>query len=328
MEASDKSGDSQDIPFTPEKHTSYLLALDKSLDSDAIGHYTNEHLKLPGAYWCIGSLKLLNALTEERKKEITLFIKGCQQECGGFGGNVKHDPHVVTTLYALLILSMFDEVDAIDKDRMATFIASHQKEDGSFKGDYAGEVDTRFSYSALSCLKLLNRLDLINQEKARDFILSCLNIDGAFGGVPGAESHAAYTFCSIGALKILGDEDLIDRDKLGSWLAKRQTIQGGFNGRPEKLPDVCYSWWILSTCFMIDRQDWIDFKALKEYVMRCSDVESGGISDRPGNEVDVFHTFFGLTALSMMDQYGLEKIDHVYAIPVSTIKRHFPHVYQ
>ena len=60
---------------------------------------------------------------------------------------------------------------------------------------------------------------------------------------------------------------------------------------------------------MIDRQDWIDFEALKTYVLKCQDLETGGISDRPGNEVDVFHTFFGLTALSLMNYYSLEKID-------------------
>jgi hypothetical protein len=64
-------------PFVRDKHTAYLVGLDKTLDSDAIGHYTNEHLKLPGAYWCIGSLKLLNKLSEERKQEIAAFIKAC-----------------------------------------------------------------------------------------------------------------------------------------------------------------------------------------------------------------------------------------------------------
>jgi geranylgeranyl transferase type-2 subunit beta len=78
---------------------------------------------------------------------------------------------------------------------------------------------------------------------------------------------------------------------------------------------------------MIEREDWIDFTALKNYVLRCQDIDTGGISDRPGNEVDVFHTFFGLTALSLMGFYNLENIDHVYAIPVSSIKKHFPHVY-
>ena len=79
---------------------------------------------------------------------------------------------------------------------------------------------------------------------------------------------------------------------------------------------------------MIEREAWIDFEGLKDYVLKCQDLDSGGISDRPGNEVDVFHTYFGLTALSLMKYYDLEKIDHVYAIPESTIRKHFPHVYQ
>lgn len=47
------------------------------MDTDAIGHYTNEHLKVPGGYWCIGALKTLNALTDDRKEEIVSFIKKC-----------------------------------------------------------------------------------------------------------------------------------------------------------------------------------------------------------------------------------------------------------
>mmetsp|Transcript_30663 Transcript_30663/g.22733 ORF Transcript_30663/g.22733 Transcript_30663/m.22733 type:complete len:135 (+) Transcript_30663:595-999(+) len=129
---------------------------------------------------------------------------------------------------------------------------------------------------------------------------------------------------------MLGCEEVIDRDKLGLWLSRRQTPSGGFNGRPEKLPDVCYSWWILSTCFMIQRQEWIDFEALKGFVLRCQDVveeqETGGIGDRPGNEVDVFHTFFGLAALSLMGFFELKPIDHVYALPRDTMAKNFPHL--
>ena len=45
-----------------------------------------------------------------------------------------------------------------------------------------------------------------------------------------------------------------------------------------------------------------------------------------GNETDVFHTFFGLTALSLMGQYELDLIDHTYAIPVETMQTVFPHI--
>jgi geranylgeranyl transferase type-2 subunit beta len=34
--------------------------------------------------------------------------------------------------------------------------------------------------------------------------------------------------------------------------------------------------------------------------LNCQDSD-GGISDRPGNTPDVFHTFFGLAALSLLN---------------------------
>lgn len=41
------------------------------------------------------------------------------------------------------------------------------------------------------------------------------------------------------------------------------------------------------------------------------------MSDRPGNKTDIFHTFFGLTALSLIDheKYSLDEIDPLFAIP-------------
>jgi len=43
---------------------------------------------------------------------------------GGFGGNIGHDPGVVTTLYALLVLSMLDELEGVDLEKTAKFVAS------------------------------------------------------------------------------------------------------------------------------------------------------------------------------------------------------------
>ena len=81
-----------------------------------------DHLKVAGAYWCIGSLTLMNKLTDDRRDEICNFIKQCQHPCGGIGGNVGHDPHVTTTLYGLLILAMFDNIKLLDTEKMAEYI--------------------------------------------------------------------------------------------------------------------------------------------------------------------------------------------------------------
>jgi len=78
---------------------------------------------------------------------------------------------------------------------------------------------------------------------------------------------------------------------------------------------------------MIGRQDWINLDSLRKYILNCQDIEehvrSGGFADRPGNCTDVFHTFFGLAALSLMGLYGLDVIDATYAIPVATLKTNF-----
>jgi geranylgeranyl transferase type-2 subunit beta len=52
------------------------------------------------------------------------FIKACQHPNGGFGGNIGHDAHITSTLYALLILSMFDEVSSVNTDKIAEYMVS------------------------------------------------------------------------------------------------------------------------------------------------------------------------------------------------------------
>lgn len=66
-----------EFAFAPEKHHSYLQSLDTTLDKFAIGFYSSEHLKLPGAYWCISALSTLGKLPEERREEISGFISSC-----------------------------------------------------------------------------------------------------------------------------------------------------------------------------------------------------------------------------------------------------------
>ena len=87
---------------------------------EAIGFYQNEHLKLPGGYWCIGALSLIKKLYIDRKPEIINFVLACQDPItGGFGGNLGHDAHITTSLYALLILAMFDAMDEFSEEKRA-----------------------------------------------------------------------------------------------------------------------------------------------------------------------------------------------------------------
>lgn len=70
-------------------------------------------------------MKLPNTKKEEL---IELFVR-CQNEDGGFGGNVGHDSHITATHYVILILSQYGVIDRIDVNKASSYIASLQNDD-------------------------------------------------------------------------------------------------------------------------------------------------------------------------------------------------------
>ena len=232
------------------------------------------------------------------------------------------------TVSAVQIIAMVDGFAELEqrvpdgKMKIAKYIASLQQPSGVFAGDEWGETDTRFLYGALNALSLLNMLPrqqphqppLVNVSAATAHVKACQNFDGGFGVTPGAESHSGQIFTCLAALSIAGELDSHlgeeGKDKLGAWLSERQLDDsGGLNGRPMKLVDVCYSWWVGSSLAMINRLHWIDKKKLTSFILRCQDSVEGGIADRPGDMVDVFHTHFGITGLSLVGYPGVAEVD-------------------
>lgn len=154
-------------------------------------------------------------------------------------------------------------------------------------------------------------MHMVDVDKAVSHIQACANFDGGFGRSPGAETHAGQIFTCLGALTIARRLDIVDRDRLAAWLSERQLPNGGLNGRPEKLEDVCYSWWVLSSISMLGKIHWINADKLIKFILKCQDPEQGGIADRPGDMVDVFHTVFGVAGLSLLGYSGLVEVDPV-----------------
>ena len=72
---------------------------------------------------------------------------------------------------------------------------------------------------------------------------------------------------------------------------------------------------------MNDRLHWISEDSLKQFILNCQDENNGGISDKPGNMVDIFHTYFGVGGLSLMKtEKGLKTIDPIYALPIDVLR--------
>lgn len=313
-----------------DKHISYIASLDKKRDN--FEYWLTEHLRINGVYWGLSALCVLDAKDTFEKPEVINFVLECFVEStGGFASFPRHDAHLLSTLSAIQILKIYDSLDVLSQlqlNKCVKFIKGNQLSDGSFQGDRFGEVDTRFVYTALSALSILESLTPEIVDPAVRFILRCYNFDGGFGLYPGAESHSAQAFTCLGALAIVGKLSDLTEIQLGDiawWLCERQVPEGGLNGRPGKLPDVCYSWWVLSSLAIIKKLSWVDYGKLREFILSCQDEKKGGISDRPDNEVDVFHTFFGLAGLSLMGFEDLVSIDPIYCMPYTvteTIKKY------
>ncbi|KAK5990409.1 putative geranylgeranyl transferase type-2 subunit beta [Cladobotryum mycophilum] len=314
-----------DSKLAVDAHVKYVQSLNTKTDD--LDYWVTEHLRLNGVYWGLTALHLLGRPDALPRDETIDFVLSCQHENGGFGAAPGHDAHMLSTVSAVQILAMvdgFDELEARGKGKALTgkFMADLQNpESGSFYGDEWGEEDTRFLYGALNALSLLGLLSLVDVDKAVAHVVACSNFDGGYGAKPGAESHSAQIFTCVAALAIAGRLDLADKEKLGRWLSERQLPSGGLNGRPEKTEDVCYSWWVLSSIQMIDRTHWIDSQGLINFILTCQDSEAGGFSDRPGNMVDVWHTCFGTTGLSLLGYPGLEAVDPRYCMPSKVIAK-------
>ncbi|ELW68035.1 Geranylgeranyl transferase type-2 subunit beta, partial [Tupaia chinensis] len=309
-----------------EKHADYIASYGSKKDD--YEYCMSEYLRMSGIYWGLTVMDLMGQLHRMNREEILAFIKSCQHECGGISASIGHDPHLLYTLSAVQILTLYDSINVIDINKVVEYVQSLQKEDGSFAGDIWGEIDTRFSFCAVATLALLGKLDAINVEKAIEFVLSCMNFDGGFGCRPGSESHAGQIYCCTGFLAITSQLHQVNSDLLGWWLCERQLPSGGLNGRPEKLPDVCYSWWVLASLKIIGRLHWIDKEKLRSFILACQDEETGGFADRPGDMasifltfVDPFHTLFGIAGLSLLGEEQIKPVSPVFCMPEEVLRR-------
>uniref|UniRef100_A0A3B3SBZ3 Geranylgeranyl transferase type-2 subunit beta n=1 Tax=Paramormyrops kingsleyae TaxID=1676925 RepID=A0A3B3SBZ3_9TELE len=295
-----------------DKHADYIAAYGSKKDD--YEYALSEYLRMSGIYWGLTVMDLMGQLHRMNKDEIIEFVRSCQHECGGISASLGHDPHLLYTLSAVQILTLYDSVSVLDIDRVVEYVKSLQQDDGSFTGD---KWDTQAYGSSCLC----GKLEEINLNKAVEFVLSCMNFDGGFGCRPGSESHAGQIYCCTGFLSITGNLHQVNADLLGWWLCERQLPSGGLNGRPEKLPDVCYSWWVLASLKIIGRIHWIDKSKLRTFILACQDEETGGFADRPGDMVDPFHTLFGVAGLSLLGDEQIKAVNPVLCMPEDVLQR-------
>ncbi|KAL2329597.1 hypothetical protein Fmac_017178 [Flemingia macrophylla] len=321
-----------------EVHVTFLEMMYYLLPSPYESQEIN-HLTL--AYFVISGLDILNSLQSVAKDAVVTWVLSFQAHRGtkahlndgqfyGFHGSktsqflpdengvlTRNNSHLASTYCAIAILKIVGyDLSNLDSESIVTSMRNLQQPDGSFIPIHTGgETDLRFVYCAAAICFMLDNWNGMDKEKTKDYILLCQSYDGGFGLVPGAESHGGATYCAIASLQLMGfiednvlssctSSSLIDVPLLLDWILQRQATDGGFQGRPNKSSDTCYAFWIGAVLRILGGYNFVDNKALRGFLLSCQ-YKYGGFSKSPGEFPDLYHSYYGFTALSLLEESGL-----------------------
>ncbi|KAF7477772.1 Hypothetical predicted protein [Marmota monax] len=103
-----------DVPVTLllEKHADYIASYGSKKDN--YEYCMSEYLRMSGISWVLTVMDLMGQLDQMNREEILTFIKSCQYEYGGISASIGHDPHLLYTLSAVQILTLYDSINVVD----------------------------------------------------------------------------------------------------------------------------------------------------------------------------------------------------------------------
>lgn len=280
------------------------------------------------------------------------------EQVSGFRGSLTYLKRVesidlASTCFALqCLLILGDSLGRIDKKKVLFFVQSCQKNNGGFTNtlDSLNAKDLRYCMIAATVCKILckdfpNYSQAIDTESLKSFIYGLQTYDGGFSMCKGDESHGGMVFCAIDTLSLI-DENLrrsIHLDKasmLLEFLVHRQVHfgkyneqeylqnenadmrdNGGFNGRLNKYADTCYVFWTLASLELLGFTHLIDEKAAINFLVRnTQNIYMGGFNKTTDEDEfpDPFHSFLGLSALSILKYPGIQSLNCQLVIPQSS----------
>ncbi|XP_052187229.1 geranylgeranyl transferase type-1 subunit beta [Diospyros lotus] len=327
--------------FDEDRHVMFLQMAYQLLPSE----YQREEInRLTLAYFVVSGLHILGAGDRIDKEAVIDWVlslrahpkKEDEQNSGqfyGFHGSrssqfqpddnavwIPNSSHLASTYCALAILKTVGyDLSLLDSESILKSMRNLQQLDGSFMPIHTGaERDLRFIFCAAAISSILENWSGMDREKAKEYILNCQSYDGGFGLIPGSESHGGGTYCAVASLRLMGfiDDDVLsscasscirDVPLLLDWCLQRQAPNGGFQGRPNKLSDTCYAFWVGSVLRILGGHEFCNKKALRQFLLTCQS-KYGGFSKFPGQLPDLYHSYYGIAAFSLMEEPGLTPI--------------------
>ncbi|XP_020704862.1 geranylgeranyl transferase type-1 subunit beta isoform X2 [Dendrobium catenatum] len=333
--------------FDRERHLAFLERMLERLPED---YESQEINRLTIAYFVISSLALLDALDRVNKDQLVSWVLSFQfhpsndsdlknvslLQDNSMDLVVPHlqvlslmmNRHLASTYCALAILKVVGySFSDSNFELILVSMRELQLPDGSFMPTHTGaEADLRFIYCAVAICFMLNNWTGMDKLKAREYILKCQSYDGGFGLVPGAESHGGATYCAVAALHLMGYMETgiisklsqtlaIDMPLLVEWSLQRQSVDGGFQGRANKPSDTCYAFWVGGVLKLLGGYQFCNKEALRSFLLSCQS-KFGGFKKFPDIIYpDLYHSFYGFSALSLLQEPGLKPLQVELGIP-------------
>ncbi|PSS32587.1 Geranylgeranyl transferase type-1 subunit beta like [Actinidia chinensis var. chinensis] len=326
--------------FERDRHVRFLEMMYQLLPSEYQGQEIN---RLTLAYFVVSGLHILGASDRVDKGGVINWVLSLQAhpkneaelndgQFYGFHGSrssqfhsddnavwIPNGSHLASTYCALAILKTLGyDLSLLDSESILKSMKNLQQSDGSFMPIHTGaERDLRFVFCAAAICSMLENWSGMDKENVKKYILNCQSYDGGFGLMPGSESHGGATYCAVASLRLMGfigDElsksatsCIINVPLLLDWCLQRQAIDGGFQGRLNKDTDTCYAFWIGGVLRILGAHKFIDEKALRQFLLTCQS-QYGGFSKFPRQLPDIYHSYYGFSAFSLLEEPGVNPI--------------------
>ncbi|CAI7794563.1 unnamed protein product [Closterium sp. NIES-53] len=271
-------------------------------------------------------LALLDKLDAVDADRIATYVAGLQQPDGSFIGDEWGEVDTRFSYCAISCLSLLDRTHVIDLPAAVRFIASCQNFDGGFGSVPGGESHAGQIFCCVAALAVAGALSLVDRDLLGWWLCERQVPAGGLNGRPEKLPDVCYSWWVLSSLVLIDRVHWISAEKLQHFILQCQVIatlsaSACYTEGIALLSGSCNDSRHLKSPSPIPSSPPTHPSAHPFLHARTQDEERGGISDRPNDMVDVFHTFFGIAGLSLLEYPNLKPVDPAFALPMDVVDR-------
>jgi len=295
------------------------------------GNQQMDPANLPATFFAILSLSFVGTFEGLRRAACLKWLKSLQRENGSFGelitqnGVIEGGTDMRYCYVAAAVRWMLRgdvksggilEEEDINVESLINHIRSGQTYDGGISESSHHEAHAGYTYCAVGALSFLGRL-----PNPADSAPALTNIPSTIRWL--VSRQVGYSEEETGSppplrIKLAGvfEEKARDSD---IFFDDSQFV--GFNGRCNKMVDTCYAFWVTGSLKILGQEntELVNVPSIRRFLCQQTQHVIGGFGKYPRNPPDIYHSYLGLAALSIMNEAGLKSLDA--ALCVSTEQR-------